>query len=402
MRLAATLFICAAALACGTKKERAATPPTEPPADAAPVGPQPRPTHPLGKVALSFEPSAAQQAALDGLRDSARTTGVTNDQLREPGNAPLFLYLAGAHGDDAALAAAGLRGMSRTFTDDVARHPTLAPITDDYRAVVRFHLRVDTPTVAGHAIEAAAPILSEPEPDAEVVAALAAMIGDATDAAAQHAALSAVPRMREPFASAAMVEAHQVALRSAAAQVLSRAADNIGRFPGDDARPALLARVTELGAHADEGVRGRAAAAMAQLSRTDDERSATADKLRALLGDASGFVRSVAAYELGRLGRFEAVATLMGMLDDHAPNRYDLRDFTALDGSAGWEHHDGSAYSRVDDAVLAALVQLTVRDPELRFDRPSMRRDDIEGSLARGREAARAWYQRHRTAIEAR
>jgi hypothetical protein len=358
--------------------------------------------HPLGKVALSFEPSTEEQAAIAPLLESARTTGVTNDHLRAPDNARPFLYLAGAHGDEAALVAEALRGMSRTFTANPKRQPTLRPIDEDYRAVVRFNLGVNVAAVAGRAVEAAAPILSEAEPDAGVVSALAAMIGDQTDPAAQHAALSAVPRMREPFAREAMVAAHETALTSTANYVLSRAADNVGRYRGDDRRAALFTRVSELTAHADEGVRGRAAAAMGQLGRTDAERSAVVTRLQALLGDSSAFVRSVSAYELGRLGRFDAVATLMTMLDDDTVNRYDIRGFPTLDDSSGWEHHDGSAWSRVDDAVLAALVQLTVRETELRFDRPAVRGDDIEGGIARGRDAARAWYQKHRAAIEAR
>lgn len=407
MRVSATLFVCAALVGCGLgcgdkKQDRAAAPPVEAPPDAVPDGPQPRPMHPLGKVALSFEPSAEEQAALEGLLESARTTGVTNDQLRNPANARPFLYLAGKHGDDAALVAEALRGMARTFTADPKRQAALRPIDDDYRAVVRFNLGVDVAAVAGRAVEAAAPILSEAEPDPTVVAALASMIGDQTDPAAQYAALSAVPRMREPFGSEAMVAAHEMALSSAATYVLSRAADNVGRYRDGDRRAALFTRVSELAAHTDEGVRGRAAAAMAQLGRTDAERAAAVTKLKTLLGDSSAFVRSVSAYELGRLGRFDAVATLMTMLDDQTVNRYDIRGFTSLDGSAGWEHHDGSAWSRVDDAVLAALVQLTFRQTDLRFERPAVRADDVEGGIARGRDAARVWYQKHRAAIEAR
>ena len=79
--------------------------------------------------------------------------------------------------------------------------------------------------------------------------------------------------------------------------------------------------------HADPGVRGRAALVVA---RYQPDKSASQAGLEPLLADEHAFVRSVAARAVGGAGLTQLAGKLAAMLDDQAPNTYDLTGWTTM------------------------------------------------------------------------
>ena len=101
-------------------------------------------------------------------------------------------------------------------------------------------------------------------------------------------------------------------------------------------------------------------------------------------------VSEAAADGLAFSNHLPAIHAIVKLLDDTASNTYDIKDYKELDGRAGWLHHDGSAWSTVQDAALYSLKRLSAKTKErFEYKVEGKTKDD---DLKRSAEEAKAWY----------
>ncbi|MCB9661492.1 MAG: HEAT repeat domain-containing protein [Sandaracinaceae bacterium] len=313
-------------------------------------------------------------------------------------NARIFLFLAETASDDEVVAGS-LRALRSTWTHSPRYERQMALLTPEYGAVVRLRLHDERPVVQAAAIEAAEKTLLTDPPDERVAEELAALALAHPDPAGRLAALEVLwnvttlrthPESMRPYVDA--LSAQQPWLVSASLFRLS----GFGAAYPDAAN--LRARLIELLGHDDPGVRGRAATTLSSVvGVADPARDAAGRAIEPLLRDEHPFVRSAAATALAWLDQRTAVPAIVALLDDSARDTYDLRGFTRLDGTPGFLHHDGSPWSRVDDAALRALQAFSARvGGRFTFD---IQQDRLDESFASAHRTARAWFETARGAL---
>jgi hypothetical protein len=162
---------------------------------------------------------------------------------------------------------------------------------------------------------------------------------------------------------------------------------------------ALKTKLIALVGHADPGVRGRAAIVLGELTGwNQDMKPEAVAAITPLFSDAHPFVKSAACKAMTAARHVPAIHAMMGLLDDATSNTYDIDGWQTLTGTPGRVHHDGSAWSRVNDAALYAIKSLSSRAGGERFDY-NVGHQDVEGDLGRAADQARAWYRGARSSI---
>ncbi len=211
--------------------------------------------------------------------------------------------------------------------------------------------------------------------------------------AARRRALRALARVSSYADDPEIADTLHAALSDDAAVVVTTALfllrDQAYRVP---ARGRFVEATTRLLAHADPGVRGRAALVLAGMARAEGQEGAASEAIEPLLGDPHGFTRAAAATAVARLGQVRFLPTLVRMLDDHAEARYELGGWTTLLGEPGVIVHLGSPWSRVDDAALSAIAFLAGSERTAPLARGVVDPADVDGSLRAEAARAREWF----------
>ncbi|MCA9536131.1 MAG: HEAT repeat domain-containing protein [Myxococcales bacterium] len=306
-------------------------------------------------------------------------------------NARIFLSLAEAAADEQ-LATAALRALQTTWTHSERYAAQLQLLTPEYAQVVALRLQDERPTVQAAAMQASTKCLLGESPDHTVVAHLVQLATESPIPAARYEALEALSQSSEIRTHPEQIAPFVHALDAPEAWLVS---GSLLRLVGFGAawpeQQTLRAALRQLLTHADPGVRGRAATTLSSIvGPADAERDDVARALLPLLSDPHPFPRSAAATALAWLDYRPAVHALVLLLDDPTPDTYDLRGYTRLDGTPGWIHHDGSPWSRVDDAALRALQSFSGRvGSRFTFD---IQRERLALDLAAAARGARDWY----------
>lgn len=353
--------------------------------DAAPAA-APEPAPPRVVVLGAAEQARIPEVLAELRSDSFSRSVVIKD------NARVLLSLAETTSDQS-VAIAALRGLLTTWTHSPRYAERMALITPEYSTVVLRRMGDEHPGVQAAAMKAATKCLLGDTPNAEVAARLIELATRHPSPAGRLEALEALWHSSAIATTPAQIAPFVAALEAPEAWLVSGSLFRLGAFgAGWPDQAALRTQLRGLLAHADPGVRGRAATALSTIvGAGDPERDAVAQAILPLLRDPHGYPRSAAATALAWLDYRPAIHPIVTLLDDTAANTYDLRGYTLLDGSPGFGHHDGSPWSRVNDAALRALQSFSSRLGErFTFD---VHHERVDVDLGVAADAARAWYQ---------
>lgn len=375
--------------ACGGEEAPAATAAATTEVAASPATPAPEAAPAVQRPTVSLdEAQTAKAAELPGL---LRNGSFPRSEVSKA-NARVFLYLA-ATSDDTAVQLASLRAMGRTYTHSERYTERLELITEEFPTVVLAHLGSSDGAVQAAAIEASKKCILGDTPNAEVTARLVQLASSHATAAGRHEAMDLLWNSSTIRDDPDQMAPYIAALDAGEAWVVSGALfrlESFGRAAPD--QPAFRAKLTSLLTHADAGVRGRAARALANaVGSRDAGRDAAAQAIMPLLEDANPYTKSAACGALATLDYRPGIHAIMPLLTDMTSNTYDITGWQELAGSNGRIHHDGSAWSRVSDAALTALRTYSGRVGE-RFQY-SVNHQQVEADLATAAATARTWYQ---------
>jgi HEAT repeat protein len=357
-------------------------------APAAPAAPTASaPATPSALVVLSDAEQARVPEVLAELRNGSFSRSVVIHD-----NARVLLSLAETS-TDPSVATAALRGLLTTWTHSPRYAERMALVTPEYAAIVLRRMGDQDAGVQAAAIKASIKCLLGDSPNAEVATRLSELATRHPSPAGRHEALEALWHSSVIVDTPSHIAPFVAALDAPEPWLISGSLFRLGAFgAGWPEQGPLRARLRELLAHADPGVRGRAATALSTIVGPQAaDRDTVAQAILPLLRDPHAYPRSAAATALAWLDYRPAVHELVTLLDDTASNVYDLRDFTLLDGTPGLSHHDGSPWSRVNDAALRALQSFSSRvGTRFTFD---VQHERVDTDLAAAAGVARAWYQ---------
>lgn len=304
---------------------------------------------------------------------------------------PAFVYLA-LTSDDPQIVGSALEGVEKTYNPS---RETDSSNRSDSRVVeaILKGLNSSDGFVLHYALKAAPDALGQ-EPNTEVTAKLVE-IGNT------HPAIGARIEVLNALATATGYEKNPdiVALFIKALKDEPAVADtalfrrSFG-FTKAEKAEEMKAAVDGLLSHEDPGVRGRAIEPAWDFHNRDNEWALMV--VAPLVKDKNPFVRSKAAHVLGLTKDPRAVSHLMALLDDKSKNTYGST-YQNLLGRTETIHHDGSAWSRVDDAALYALNNITRNLPESdRFEYERIDYKNVEGDISAQVAKAKTWYQTFR------
>lgn len=348
-----------------------------------------------GAPGLKFKPDEAQRAAIAALLEKVNRTSwrFPSKDTNAPENARLFTYIA-ATATDPVIIGAGLSAMYGAYSSHSKRK---AKPDADFVTVVDKHLDTEDPKLATRALLAARTGIAGKEGSPQLIAKVVHLASKdpyksgpgryaIIDTLRVVSAAQRTPEVVRVFEQS--LDAQETYVVSYALQALYRATRSI------DDRDALKSKALTLAKHEDPGVRGRAIELLGTLGREDVE---VVKLVLAALSDSSPYVRSEAAESISRLRHRPALHALIKLVDDKESNRYDIRDWTTLDGKPGRLHHDGSPWSRVYDAAMNSIRSLSGGEVKLERINPK----EIEKGLDANAAITKAWYAKEKSKIPA-
>jgi hypothetical protein len=349
----------------------------------------------LNPVKLSKAPSAEEKKNAAELAKKLTDRSTRSKELRNKENSRLFLILA-ATSKDPKIVHHALMGMHRTFGRGKAE------IDADYLAVTAARLKAKKHEVLAPALRAARKAVRYKKTSDALFENLTAIVSAKDDPAVRFAALKAVskPALKKP----AMAKAVLGALDADEPYVVVQALLALKHGPGEKTpqAEAFKKKITALLKHKDPGVRGEACAALAAFVPFRDEAKAAeiGKKIMPLLEDKHPFVKSRAGTSLARIKYKPAVHAIVKQLDDKRKNTYDIRKFKTVWGRSGYLHLDGSAWSRVDDAMLYSLRSMTFFDKKIKFTY-KVNSKTVEKDIAKAVADAKKWYKKNKSSFAA-
>lgn len=312
-------------------------------------------------------------------------------QLSVKENGPAFVYLA-TTSDDPEIVSEALRGMEKTYTANKAYKKTnKADETVD--AAILKALNSDNKSILYYGLEASGDALGD-EPNQQVLAKLLEIATSHPELGARVEAVDAMIGVKDPAHNPEVFKAFVKALQDDA-PVASMALFRSGyAFVRADTDGEMKKVIDGLIKHEDPGVRGRAVEAFRNFH--DGENDLLIETLTPLLKDKNSFVRSVAVGELARVKDPRAIDLIVTLLDDKEKNTYDIK-YTNLLGKPDSIHHDGSAWSRVDDATLRALDSASnsqPKDEQFEYDKIDYKK--VDEDIAAQVKKAKDWYAKYK------
>lgn len=294
-------------------------------------------------------------------------------------NQKAFVYLA-AQSDDVNVMAAGLDAMGYSFD---AR-----TVDDDYKKVVRARLTSTQGPVLDRAIYAAKHATGGKEGDAETIDLLHKIMSSHHSPVARYEATQSFVYITDAAKNNKLIDTLYDLMSHDNNAVVSGALFALASRPFFSHKKAeVLNKAIELFKHKDPGVRGRA---IYLAKRIPDDKKKVGAAIAPMLDDAHPFVKSRAADALADLKHYESIDKIVALLDDKTKNTYAI-DYTRLSGKQGRVIHDGSNYSRVDDAMIWAIRDFTPYGKEGRFEPSKRDKESVDEWVANNGKAAKGW-----------
>ena len=348
----------------------------------------------LTAVKLSKAPSKEEKTAAAELAKTLADKAKSAAERRKKEHARSFLILAAQH-KDAQVVSEALRGLYWTYGSGKA------PIGEDFINVVAARLGAADHKVLAPALRAAKRALRAKKGAEPVLKALAKVIAS-DDGAAQYAALGLLDR--ESMKKAYIAEALLKALDSKEPHVVAKTLSTLGSSGSEDMPKAkdIVKKVEGLLKHSDPAVRGEAGAALAAFVPFGNKKEAAVmgEKILPLLKDKNAFTKSRAASALARIKYKKAIHEIVKHLDDKRGNTYDIKGFKTVWGRTGRAHFDGSAWSRVDDAMINALSSMTFFDKKNKF-KYKINSKTMDKDIEKAVKKAKKWYKKNKGSIDA-
>lgn len=347
-------------------------------------------TGPTSAIPISYELDETEQAKADSLIAGIDKKYFDYKESKKKENAKIFLAIAAANPGDPKIAPAAMRAVSQTWTH-YKKTKDREIINDDYKVVVRAYLGSDDKVTLARTLEAAKFSILDDPPDQETIDLMVAVYNRSAGPG-KYATLNQLWNLKDWSKNAAVSAIYEDALGSSDAYLVTLALFrwDSGIYRAAD-REKVLEKLKGLLNHADPGVRGRSASVLSRGSTTPQEKEANGALIEKLLDDKHPFVRSSAASAMGKLKRTSAIPKMIEMLSDSEKNTYDIAGWNQLDGQSGRAHHDGSPWSRVDDAVLWALQTISFRlKPKFKYRKIDYKKSDADIKAAI--KDAKAWY----------
>lgn len=340
------------------------------PADTPTATPSAAPTTVVATPESTESPSAtetpSQSAEVDSSALLAQLEGdkFPYKETKKKENGPGYLAIASTSTDDDTIVAA-LKAVRETYIGkESVKSKNFAG--DDYKAMILKHLASENPKVKHWAIHASGPALGD-NPDPKVVEQITIFMTEGTVEGQRHDAIDVINRMKDYTKNPQVAEALFKALGDKHPAVVSEALFRLNsKSYGLQDKAKFLDKAVELASDKDPGVRGRAIEFAGSLARGSEEK-VTPLFVKALK-DPHPYVRSEAASALGRIKSLKSIPEMMPLVDDSEKNTYDIK-FKNLLGNNDRVHHDGSAWSRVDDAVLYTIGSMTysLKDKQFKY-----------------------------------
>lgn len=342
-------------------------------------------------------PANAQNAAVDTSAMLAQLDGdkFPYPEIKKKENGPIFLAIASNSQDNKAVVGA-LKAVVQTYSSrEDSKKRNFAG--DDYKAMIAKHLKSDDPAVKHWAIKASSNALGE-NPSPEVLDQLVAFMTDETVVEGQRVdAIDELNGMKDYTKDEKVAEALYKALSDKHPAVISEALFRLSnKSYGLADKDKFIDKAVELTSHEDPGVRGRATDLLGKMGRNQEGKIKPA--LMKGLKDSHPYVRSEAVSAIASLKIMDAIPDMIPLLDDSEKNTYQI-SFKNLLGHNDSVHHDGSAWSRVDDAVLRGLSTMTylLKDQKFKYEKiePKTKDADIAREVGRAKE----WFEKNKGSL---
>lgn len=338
-------------------------------------------------------PSGELLAQVTKLKGEAKDGKWEYKVLNDPANGPAFLAIAQEGKDGLASA---LEGLSLTYTlnpnDTKKNHPT-----PEFAALVLAQLDSKDPLCLYFALKSAQALMGE-KPDRAVVDKLVQIVTQHTEIGARMEAQETLFLMKDYLKDPAVAGAFLASLQDKPAiqsNALFRLRSGAYDLPN---KKEVFQAVLGLVNSEDPGVRGRAWQFLCLATDQGDKAQLIAQATKAL-EDKHPFTRSAAAEALAEMAREHAVKPLMKLLGDKAANTYEI-EYPTLRGQKDSLHHDGSPWSRVDDATLYALESATAMlEGDLHFDYGDINYKQVDQDIAREVKHAQDWFQKNQSKL---
>jgi hypothetical protein len=305
----------------------------------------------------------------------------------------LFTHIA-ATATDPVVVGAALSAMYGAYSSHSKRKATPDA---DFALVVDKHLGSKDPKIATRALLAARTGIAGKDGSEELIKTVVSLASQEPyrDGPGRYAIIDTLRVVSANQRTKDVVQILEESLASKDTYVVSYALQALYRATRSiENRDALKAKALGMTKHDDPGIRGRAIELLGALGKDDAE---VLKVVLEALSDAHPYVRSEAAEAIARLRHRPAIHALIKLVDDKESNRYDIRDWTMLDGKPGRLHHDGSPWSRVYDAAMNAIRSLSEGAVELERVNPK----EIETTLDKNAATTKAWYAKERKNIPA-
>lgn len=387
MKKTLLIMITGAALACGCAQS---APPTASPTAAA---------SPVVSGSPSVEATSAPAAEVsEEVKKKAEEilAGRKNDrfdykQMSVKENGPVFIYLA-TTSDDPKVVTQALEGMKKTHrSDKESEKMNLAG--EAYDAAIIKCLGSSDKTILHYALKSSSKALGD-TPNAKVVEMIVDIAQNHKEVGARHEAVDALSSVKDFEKDSALADVFIKAMKDDAPVASLALFRRQFGFSRGDKSEVYKTTVVELLEHADPGVRGRALIALAELY--SDDKELILSKSEAMLKDENPFVRSSALSALSRIKGPKAIDLIITLVDDAEKNTYDIK-YQNLLGQSDSVHHDGSAWSTVNDAALSALKSATYSLPEAeRFVYDKINYKTVEADIAKQAKKAKAWHAEYK------
>lgn len=313
------------------------------------------------------------------------------DLIKDKANANAFLHLA-ATSTNKDVVLASLRAMNSAFTSyDKSTDRTLAD--ENYARVVLMKIQDPDGAIQAAAIEAATHSVSGKDAHKKVADALADLAANHPKPEGRYAAIDTLGRISGLAKNKEWVGPVVKALDAKEPWLVSEALWNL-RFKLYDYsdKSGMKDKLVTLLKHSDPGVRGYAAETLASLAGWDDATQKEYGALvEPLLDDPNTFTKSAAMSALASLRYKKAFHKIITFVEDTNKNTYDIKDWRELNGDAGRQHHDGSAWSTVGDAALSAIRSVSHSTPK-KFEY-KINYNTKEADLKAAAAEAKKWYE---------
>ncbi len=379
LRLGLVTGLVVGAAACSKDKKPSAD--EKPPASAeAPAG-----------IELTYKLSPEQLKQAEDLvkKVDEKNWRFPPKQANQTKNARIFTYLA-ATSEQPEVVGAALQGMYSSYSSHSKRKEKP---DEDFAKVVIKHLDSKDDKLVARALRAARTGMSGKEGNSELVKKVVSLADRYKSGAGRYALIDALRVVGFDLRNDELMAVFESSLQDEQPYVLSYALQALYRATRSiKNKDAVKARALELAKHADPGVRGRALELLGSISRNDE---AVRNVVLAALSDEHPYVRSEAAESTARLRYQPAIHLLMKLVDQKERNRYEIKGWTTLDGKPGRLHHDGSAWSYVQDAAINAIRSLSGNELKLTRIAPKQ----VDEGLAKNVEEVKAWYKANKSKI---